>query len=192
MTKIKTVFLDMDGVLTNFLGGLHEALGVPYSYENYPYEKGKWDMLTDINTGFEDIPATFEQCNDCCITSFWQNLEWMHDGRDILEAIMNTLGLEKVFFLTTPMPNIESPTGKWMWVRDNLPIYLKRTIITQAPKSLLARPDTLLIDDKDENVEGFQKAGGNAILVPRPWNKLHKYSDVASQIVRKELEQYEV
>ena len=184
---INTVFLDMDGVIVNFLGGLHKALGVPYSYEDYPYEKGKWNMLTDIKP-FDDIPATFEQCNDCCTATFWDNLEWMHDGRDILQAIMNTLGLEKVYFLTTPMPNLESASGKMMWVNNNLPIYLKRTIVTQAPKHLLARPDALLIDDKDENVEGFVAAGGQGILVPRPWNRAYKQADISANVVRESLE----
>ncbi len=179
---IKTIMIDLDGVLVNFLGGLHKALGVPYDINNYPYEKGKWNMLTDIKR-FDDIPATFEQCNDCCTANFWDNLEWVHDGRNILRVIMNTFGLEKVYLLTTPMPNLESASGKMMWVNGNLPICLKRTIITQAPKHLLARPDTLLIDDKDENVDGFCKAGGKAFLVPRPWNRAHINADRTVQML---------
>lgn len=184
---IKTIFVDLDGVLVNFLGGLHKALGVPYSYEDYPYEKGKWNMLTDIKR-FDDIPITFEQCNDCCDASFWQHLDWMHDGRDILRAILTTLGLETVYLLTTPMPNLESASGKMIWVNNNLSICLKRTIITQAPKHLLARPDTLLIDDKDENVDGFRKAGGRALLVPRPWNHAHLQANQTIEVVRDFLE----
>ena len=86
------------------------------------------------------------------------------------------------------MPHIESPTGKWAWIRDNLPIYLKRTIITQAPKHLLARPDTLLIDDKDENVDGFREAGGKALLIPRPWNRAHLQADRTVEVVKEFLE----
>ncbi len=159
---IKTIFLDLDGVLANFRKGVHDAFDEPYDYSTL---SGKWNF-------WEDWPGvTFNMVNNTCDTLFWQHLPWMHDGPDILHAIRNTLGLEKVYFLTTPMPNIGSPTGKWAWVRDNLPVYLKHTIITQAPKSLLAGPNTLLIDDKDENVEEFAAAGGHAILVNRPWNK---------------------
>ena len=172
----------MDGVISSFRRGVANALNEPYDYISM---SDKWKF-------WEDWPdVSFEMVNAVCTFDFWQYLPWMHDGREILQAIMDTVGLEAMYLLTTPMPNIESPTGKWLWVSDNLPIYLKRTIITPAPKSLSARPDALLIDDKDENVEEFVSAGGNAILVPRPYNKLRKYSDVTSQIVRKELEKYE-
>jgi 5'(3')-deoxyribonucleotidase len=187
---INTVFLDMDGVLVNFLGGLHEALGIPYSYENYPYEKGKWNMLTDIK-GFDDIPATFEQCDDCCTTNFWRHLEWMPDGLDIFETIRHHFKPEQIYLLTTPMPNVESASGKMMWVKSNTLGYIKCTIITQAPKHLLARPDTLLIDDKDENVDGFREAGGKALLVPRPWNRAHLQADRTVEVVREFLERIE-
>jgi 5'(3')-deoxyribonucleotidase len=184
---IKTIFLDMDGVITDFLKGLHKALGVSYSYENYHYEKNKWDMLTDIKLS-DGTPVTFEECNDCCTTKFWAELPWMHDGRDILRAIMDTLSLEKVYLLTTPMPNLESASGKMMWVNTNLPIWLKRTIITRTTKSLLAQPSALLIDDKNENVEEFIAAGGQGILVPRPWNREFKNSDISAKVVREHLE----
>ena len=192
---IKTVYLDMDGVLVNFLGGLHKALDVPYSYENYPYEKGKWDMLTDIPIGKwdeelgHDEHYTFEQCNDCCDMVFWVDLNWMHDGHEILRAILDEFNTSLIYLLTTPMPNLESASGKMMWVNDNLPVYLKRTIITQAPKHLLARPDTVLFDDKDENVNKFRKAGGQAILINRPWNAGHGRANNTVEDFKNELEE---
>lgn len=184
---IKTVYLDIDGVMVDFLGGLHKALGVPYDVRNYPYEKGKWNMLTDIK-GFDDIPATFEQCNDCCDIHFWHRLEWMFDGRDILRVILDKYHINQIYLLTTPMPNVCSSTGKTLWIRDNLPVYSKRTIITQASKSLLARPDTLLIDDKDENIDEFIEAGGRGLLVPRSWNRAHFCADRTVEVVKTFLE----
>lgn len=180
MTKIKIVFLDVDGILTSFRKGIADALGKSYDYAGMSDKWIFWDDWPDVS---------FEMVNDVCTFDFWQYLPWMHDGHDILRAITDKFHWEQIYLLTAPMPNIESPTGKWLWVSDNLPIYLKRTIITQVPKSLFAQPDILLIDDKDENVEEFTAAGGNAILVPRPYNKLRKYSDVSSNYVRSHLEE---
>lgn len=179
---INTVFLDVDGVLANFRKGIHEAFVKPY---NYPTLSPKWKFWDD----WPDV--TFEMVNGVCDTLFWRNLEWIHDGYDILTAIEYEFAPAQIYLLTTPMPNIQSPTGKWLWVKHNMPMYYKRTIIIQAPKHLLARPNTLLIDDKDENVDGFREAGGKALLVPRPWNRAHISADRTVEVVREFLERIE-
>jgi len=172
---IKTVYLDMDGVLVNFRKGIHEAFVKPY---HYPTLSKKW-------TFWDDWPeVTFEMVNAVCDTLFWQDLEWMHDGVGILEAVFDKFQNNQIYLLTTPMPNVQSPTGKWLWVCHQLPAFYKHTIITQAPKYLLARPDTLLIDDKDENVDRFREAGGKAILINRPWNRGHLNADKTVQMLQ--------
>ena len=176
---INTIFLDVDGVLADFRKGIHGAFDKPYDYSTLSPKWKFWDDWPDV---------TFEMVNNVCTTSFWQNLEWMHNGRDILRAVLEKFHAEQIYLLTTPMPNLESASGKMMWINDNLPVYLKHTIITQAPKHLLARSDTLLIDDKNENVDGFREAGGKALLVPRPWNRAHSCADRTVEIVRKFLE----
>lgn len=170
---INTIFLDMDGVIVDFNKAVCDRFELPYPPQVYHF-----------------FPKIRTQVDKFCTEGFWRNLEWMYDGRDILMAIKDTLGLEKVYFLTGMMPNVESGTGKLMWIRDNLPIYRKRIILhaLKVPKHFLARPDALLIDDKDENIDEFRAAGGNGILVPRPWNKAYKDSDVSSQIVKETLE----
>lgn len=176
---IKTVFLDLDGVICNFRKGIYDAFNKPYNYSTL---SPKWNF-------WNDWPGvTFEMMNKVCNISFWRNLEWTHDGHDILQIIFNWFNINQIYLLTTPMPNVWSPTGKWMWIKKNLPEFYKRAIITQAPKSLLARSDALLIDDKFENVNEFIKAGGHGILVPRSWNTSHKQADISSQIVKNELE----
>ena len=87
------------------------------------------------------------------------------------------------------MLNPGSWPGKVEWVHRYFRTFEKRLIITQAPKSLLAKPDTLLIDDRDKNIEEFIAAGGQAILVPRPWNELHGWAGESLQVVRNSLEE---
>jgi len=175
------VFLDLDGVLVDFLSGLHKALKAPYSYDDYRYTKGKWDM-------FEEIPATFDKCNDCCCTVFWMSLKLMHDANKILDLVRCNFPDESIYLLTTPMLNMGSWRGKAEWVEKHLPKFSKRLIITTTTKSLLAGPDSLLIDDRDQNVEEFRAAGGKTILVPRPWNKLHASAWETVDVVKRELE----
>ena len=185
---INTVYCDLDDVLADFMKGLHKALHILYDYENYPYKKGDWNILGYQIKSDDGSLVSFDQCNDCCTTSFWQDLEWMHDGHDIFRAIFDKFSTNQIYLLTTPMPNLESASGKMIWVYENLPVHLKHTIITQAPKHLLARPDTLLIDDKDENVDDFREAGGKALLVPRPWNRAHLQADRTVKVVKEFLE----
>ena len=175
---IKTVFLDVDGVMVDFIGGLHRAMDAPYSYDPYPYKKGLWNMLDAIRPfDFTPIVPSFEECDACCTQEFWANLKWMHDGCDILRLTTNIFNPDDIFLLTTPMPNVGSASGKVEWIRKNLPAYKDKIFITTASKSTVASPDTLLIDDRDKNVEDFRAAGGHAILIARPWNKLHMIAD---------------
>ena len=179
---INTVFLDCDGVLINFRKGIRGAFGKPYDYLTLSPKWKFWDDWPDV---------TFDMVNSVCTASFWDNLEWMHDGYDILTAIEYKYAPAQIYLLTTPMPNVESPTGRWLWIKNRMEMYYKRTIITQAPKHLLARPNTLLIDDKDENVDGFREAGGKALLVPRPWNRAHLQADRTIEVVKEFLERIE-
>lgn len=173
---INTVFLDMDGVITDFNKAVCKKFDLPYPPQTYHF-----------------FPEIRSQVNDFCGMAFWRNLEWMQDGRDILRAIMGTLGLEKVYFLTKVMPNAESASGKMMWIQDNLPIYLDRVIIMTlgVSKSFFAQSDALLIDDNDSDVDEFCKAGGRALLVPRPWNRAHLQVDQTVEVVKEFLERIE-
>jgi len=176
---INTVFLDVDGVLVNFRKGVHDAFDKPYDYRTLSKKWTFWDDWDDVTGGM---------VNSICEILFWQHLPWMHDGKGILGATIGEFNVDQIYLLTTPMNNVESPTGRWAWVHDNIPQFYNRTIITQAPKHLLARPDTLLIDDKDENVDGFREAGGKALLVPRPWNRAHLQADRTVEVIKEFLE----
>lgn len=155
----------MDGVMVNFVGSVNEHMGIPK--ETIPT---KWNWVKDYGFTFDDV-------NSWCTIDFWVSLNWTSDGHDIIRLVTSTFKPEQIYLLTTPMPNSGSYTGKALWVQKHLPEYSKRLIIITAPKSLLAKPNTLLIDDKDENVEEFVKAGGHGILINRPWNKGYERAD---------------
>lgn len=178
---IKTVFLDMDGVICNFRKGVHGAF---YKFYDYTTLSDKW-------TFWDDWPdVTLDMVNVACDMKFWDHLEWTEDGRDILRTILNKFHVKQIYLLTDPVIGTGTASGKMMWIDRHIPVYLKHTIITQAPKHLLARSDTLLIDDKDENVDEFREAGGKAILINRPWNVGHKRANYTIEDFKNELEKY--
>jgi hypothetical protein len=50
-------------------------------------------------------------------------------------------------------------------------------------KHLMAKPDVLLIDDLQKNVDKFIDAGGQAVCVPSNWNTLDlNFSHIWSKI----------
>jgi 5'(3')-deoxyribonucleotidase len=168
------IFLDLDGVLVDFFTGVNKVFNIPKPPHRYDW--------------FEDYDISREQLNNVCGMRFFSGLDWMFDGQEIEEVIRRKFGSGSIYLVTLPMPNSESWAGKVEWVNKHLSLYNKRLIITTAPKSLLAGPNSLLIDDKDENIAEFSMAGGQGILVPRLWNELHGWADEALQIVKNSLE----
>ena len=176
----KKIYLDLDGVLVNFVKGTYDALGKKYEYEKVPC----WSY-------FKEWGITFDQFNAVCEADFWRRLAWMHDGREILAAVCRT-ALQcraEIYLLTTPMPNNGSWSGKAEWLDRNMPMFKERVIMTNVNKSVFADDYSLLIDDNDSNVEGFVEAGGHGILVPRPWNKDAVHASETLNIVTKRLEE---
>ena len=171
------VFLDLDGVLVDFRRGVCEAFGRNDPSNNWMF----WENWESVTT--KDVDKK-------CGIFFWDLLDWTPEGTCIEQVIRQKFSSENIYLLTTPMPNPGSGTGKLRWIKRCMPWVYDRTIISYAPKSLLAGPDTLLIDDKDENITEFRAGGGHGILVPRPWNKLHGWAGEVLKVVKKKLEEF--
>lgn len=171
------VFLDMDGVLVDFRRGVCEAFDRDDPSTNWIF----WENWKGVTT--KDVDAI-------CDIFFWDLLDWTSEGICIEQAVRQKFSPENIYLLTTPMPNSGSGTGKLRWIKRCMPWAYNRTILSYAPKSLFAGPDTLLIDDKDENIEEFRAAGGQSILVPRLWNELHGWANETLQVVKNSLEAF--
>lgn len=170
------VFLDLDGVLVDFRRGVCEVFKQEPS-NDWTF----WKHWEEVNT--EDV-------NDRCDACFWSSLHWTPDGIDIEQVIKEKFDPDDIYLLTTPMRNPGSGIGKLWWIEDHMPWAYDHTILSYAPKSLLAGPDTLLVDDKDENIAEFVAAGGRGILVPRPWNELRGWASESAQVVKNSLEEF--
>ena len=182
------LYLDVDGVLADFTTGLMRAMRVPYDYprELYSFKPGVWDYFPELKDRYG---ITFEQCNAVCTREFWANLWWTFDGHSILRSVTDILDPTVIRLLTSPMPNLGSASGKMEWVEKNLPMMKKKTIITNVDKGEFAAPDRILIDDRDDNIYSWRKAGGIGVVCPRPWNCLGHLAGDAPGYIRARLEE---
>jgi hypothetical protein len=86
-----------------------------------------------------------------------------------VSAAEDTFG-DNVCILTSPCRTAGCTDGKLDWVAKHFPSFQRRVLLGSA-KHFCAHPKALLVDDHDENVAEFRRAGGVGLLVPQPWNE---------------------
>ena len=128
-----------------------------------------------IGTGTKYTKTTFW---DNISREVWSTTPYSEEFVMIVKQCRLLVGRSKVALLTKPIDDPECYAGKHEWIRSRCPPWLRVRAFIGEPKDMVASPDALLIDDSDENCEDFISAGGQAILVPRPWNSLNGYDTV--------------
>jgi len=153
------IFLDMDGIFVDFDAGVRER----YNNDWHPTE---WAIP------YREFGTTFKEFWDGIdFPGFWRGLPWTEDGKRI-RSIIEPM---RPIILTCAVLPYAMP-GKMQWLKKHWPdvIKEKRVIITAGheAKAAVSGPGKILIDDKNENIDEWNEAGGTGILYPRPWNKL--------------------
>jgi 5'(3')-deoxyribonucleotidase len=160
-----TIYLDMDGVCTDFASAGIRANGrdptqvlatwdQSFRGEFLPYKV----MELDRDAYWEAIARQGE--------SFWINLqeyEWYP------KLVCSLLEMGEVVFLTSGIYEPRSLSGKLIWLQHRFGNDFQGYIFT-AKKYLLANPWSILIDDYELNVTEFRQHGGQAVLFPQIWN----------------------
>jgi len=168
-------FLDMDGVLADFLGGCCRAHNRPS-----PYTDPKSFGIFELETLFGISGSKFwEPCNGA---SFWDDLDKMPDADDIVRLATSVFGVQNIAILTAPSMSSYCVPGKRRWIKRQFPQFSDQMIFTGA-KRFLAGPDRVLIDDRSRNIEDFRQAGGTAITVPRLWNDFHLFAGCVTGVL---------
>ena len=155
MPNIK-ILLDVDGVLADFVGEACRHFGMPEIAKNWP--SGEYNVAKVLQ-----LPATTFW--DALGGSFWTNIPKTTEADEIVKLC----GPYDTCLLTSPPLNPYVAAIKIRWISKMFPQFERKFLIGPA-KEFCAAPNHILIDDNVLNVIEFGKAGGNAILVPRPWN----------------------
>lgn len=174
--KIDTVFLDMDGVLTDFVGAAAKVHGKECPYSNKPFSK---DLLMHEEWGMDLGEFWTKICED---EAFWHNLSKTPECDALMDILVSLKDVD-LFIASSPCMDPKSHHGKATWIQEHYPKLLNKMILTNH-KHLLAKPNTLLIDDTETNVARFMKNGGRTILFPRPWNSKYIIGRNAGDVMK--------
>lgn len=153
----KTVALDLDGVLVDFVRGAFQ-----WHKKSLPYEDVRWDFDKAL---FPDDARDFWNPLGY---DFWASLDWTPNGKMLLARLFALVGEGNVTILSSPCETIGSNEGKIAWIKRCIP-QLARSYFLSPCKTRVAATDLVLIDDADHNVKSWRQKGP-AVLVPQPWN----------------------
>ena len=142
------IFCDMDGVLVDFDKGYEDLTGLHTKHVDVQDSNDFWNKFKSslAEKGMEEY-------------DYWSNLEWMPDGQELWNYIKSY----NPYVLTAPSRDPGSKLGKKEWVQrlDNMKnIYFR----SAAFKSDFSGRNRILIDDRADTIEKWNKAGGIGIL----------------------------
>lgn len=146
---IKTIFLDMDGVITDHHAGLKES---------FP----DWNGVTPIHEHLGLSEDFFWEKMTGMGTRWWGDLPEFPWSKKLVGACEEAVGPENVYILTAPSRTcVATATGKLYWLRNHFPQFPHGgRVMIGNHKWLLAAPDRLLIDDTGKKCYDFAQAGG--------------------------------
>ena len=165
---ISKIFLDLDGVVRDWCGGINKKWGVKVNQEAIQ----RWDYLTEYVMKEKGISEKFfwdDQDED-----FWTGLEFYPEAKQIITMLEQTD--RPVYILNSPTLTNAGYSQKW--IRNKMPAFFneKRYLIGPC-KYAVASPDALLIDDAEKNIDPWIEHGGVGFLYPRPWNRMRRHAN---------------
>lgn len=172
---ITKIYLDLDGVCNRMIMHALEINGCRVSR----YNDAAWPLpgCYDFAAAARKLSPGRKWSHDLIWYSVpfevWASTPPSLEFGYLLSACQHLVGQDNIAFLTKPT-GAESAGGKVAWIERFAPIWLHDKYTITKQKADLAKPDRLLIDDSDAEVNAFREAGGLALLVPRPWNSLWK------------------
>lgn len=143
--KNMKIYLDMDGVLTDFNKTFEDMEGQDAHEYNNKYGDDKFWELIKEKGGLK----------------FWSEMPWVKGSKKLWNYVKN----KDVAILSAPARAIpDCPKGKKIWVKrelGNVKLILKRA---REKHEYAEDNDCILIDDNEKNIATWKIAGGIGIL----------------------------
>ena len=161
-----TVYLDMDGVLADFFGGVEKMYGVEH-----------WKELTNDKT--KDLKK--EVIDRITGTDFFATLPKFQSADALIDMVKKFTG-GKFSINTSPLRGDHENSAKYkkIWISNNIE-QPDEIVVTGRKESYAKEKGTgvpnILIDDRPVNIQRWQGAGGYGILYQANRDSLTKVKD---------------
>lgn len=200
---IHRIILDVDDVLNSLslhiIGHFGGGVG-PFDYDAFPVDVGydiisaceilggsvpykvnlNWDGSDETDKFIPDVPAFWERVTR---DNLWRTAPKSPQCDNLIDRAADIVGREEVYLATTPTKDPQSHGDKLHWIWDNLPTWIHRQYNITPRKWTMGKPGVILFDDHLDNCVNFVEEGGEALLVPRPWNPSHSEdTDIAIDV----------
>ncbi len=147
----------MDGVISDWAKQFERySGGIPV--EQYEADRGKETRYQFVKKNSPD---------------YYASMPWMKDG-ELLYNFLNCCDTEILSHAT----DSEAKKGKLIWLKNNNIEFKPNLVIRSIDKAKYATHDSILIDDKPENIDEFVKAGGKAILHKNSIDTINKLKEL--------------
>lgn len=175
---LRTIYLDMDGVLCDLVTPVMKLHGRDDLLRRGAWPKGEYSMekLLNITTPELWAPVIAQGA------AFWSDLDPYPWAYTLYSYAIGCC--PDVAVLTKPTECPFSHSGKFAWIRRmSKPEPLSYVLTPE--KWRCAGPGCLLIDDCEENIREWRNKGGIGILFPQRWNNGRgSYKDVIAELIR--------
>ena len=140
------IYLDMDGVIVDFDKRFTDLAGMgPREYENSFGKDKFWDFIDSKEKGGG--------------VGFWVGMPWMPGGPELY----NRVAQHNHALLSSPSRSESSKLGKRLWKKKYTP-NTDLILSLAANKKNYADGNSILIDDRESNIQQWREAGGIGIL----------------------------
>lgn len=166
MTEVDASFLDMDGVLVDFVYPACRLHGVtdPYPATKHP---DSYDTWTHLGMTADAFWKPISEAG----SGFWETLPRLKKADEWVQFCKDS---GKPWCILTKVSGRDWEQvvlGKHRWLMRNYGPSIAARMVPCADKSLHSGIGKLLIDDCQDNIDAWIAAGGRGAMPARPWNR---------------------
>ena len=152
------IFVDLDGVLADFVAGTNMAMSKVYD-EEHVHDEAEYEANSKYRSRMWKGLRDYQKKHG---GEFWNELPLMKDAKQLWDYVKR---YPVEILSATGNPEYGAAEQKHKWVAKNIDPSVKVNLTRKSSeKAQMAAPHRVLIDDKEKSINPWIEAGGIGIL----------------------------